>query len=191
MLAAGIKTPVPLEELEIHLREEIERQTKSGLHEQQAFETAVSQIGQGSALKTEFVIAGGLLGLLGENKPTRINRILGALWTAQCLWFLSKLLPVLGRVWLYQQTLITSGFFLLVFGVIMYLSGVFGGVYLFRGAKLGRRIIRIIALLGVVACVAQILRFRSLSAWGIALTVFNLITIRLLHTTQKQKLATK
>ena len=38
MLAAGIKTPVPLEELEIHLREEIERQMKSGLNEQDAFE---------------------------------------------------------------------------------------------------------------------------------------------------------
>lgn len=31
MLAAGIKTPVPLEELESHLRDEIEQQTKSGL----------------------------------------------------------------------------------------------------------------------------------------------------------------
>ena len=28
MLSAGIKTPVPLEELEIHLREEIEQQIK-------------------------------------------------------------------------------------------------------------------------------------------------------------------
>ena len=37
MLAAGIKTPVPLEELEIHLREEIERQMKSGLNEQTGF----------------------------------------------------------------------------------------------------------------------------------------------------------
>jgi hypothetical protein len=32
MLAAGIETPLPLEELEIHLREEIERQVKSGLN---------------------------------------------------------------------------------------------------------------------------------------------------------------
>ena len=30
MLAAGIKSPVPLEELESHLREEITQQTKSG-----------------------------------------------------------------------------------------------------------------------------------------------------------------
>jgi hypothetical protein len=31
MLAAGIKTPVPLEELEIHLREDVEQQMQSGL----------------------------------------------------------------------------------------------------------------------------------------------------------------
>ena len=46
MLAAGIKTPVPLEELESHLREDIERQMKSGLSAQQAFEIAVKKIGQ-------------------------------------------------------------------------------------------------------------------------------------------------
>ena len=38
MLAAGIQTPVPLEELEVHLRDEIEQQIKSGSDEQQAFE---------------------------------------------------------------------------------------------------------------------------------------------------------
>jgi leader peptidase (prepilin peptidase)/N-methyltransferase len=59
MLAAGIKTPVPLAELEIHLREEIEQQLKSGLSEQEAFNFAVQKIGQASALKSEFVKAGG------------------------------------------------------------------------------------------------------------------------------------
>lgn len=54
MLTAGIKNPVPLEELEIHLREEIERQMKSGMDAQQAFEITVSQIGQAKELKTEF-----------------------------------------------------------------------------------------------------------------------------------------
>ena len=54
MLAAGIKTPVPLEELEIHLRDEIERQTKSGLNEQKAFEISVQQIGRPKMLKREF-----------------------------------------------------------------------------------------------------------------------------------------
>jgi hypothetical protein len=54
MLAAGIKSPVPLAELEIHLREEIEQQMKSGLSEQKAFEISVQQIGQPKMLKREF-----------------------------------------------------------------------------------------------------------------------------------------
>jgi len=54
MLAAGIKMPVPLEELEIHLRDEIERQMKSGLDEQEIFNSAVQKIGQAKPLKTEF-----------------------------------------------------------------------------------------------------------------------------------------
>src|SRR5271155_3701796 len=54
MLAAGIKTPVPLEELEIHLREEIERQMNSGTNPQQAFENSVQQMGHADELKGEF-----------------------------------------------------------------------------------------------------------------------------------------
>jgi hypothetical protein len=54
MLAAGIKTPVPLEELEIHLREEIERQMKTGLSEQEAFEISIQRIGQPKMLNNEF-----------------------------------------------------------------------------------------------------------------------------------------
>ena len=54
MLAVGIKTPVPLEELEIHLREEIERQMQSGLSAQQALGIAVKKIGHAPELKREF-----------------------------------------------------------------------------------------------------------------------------------------
>ena len=54
MLAAGIKTPVPLEELEIHLHDEFEQQMQSGLNAQQSFEAAVRRIGQSHALKLEF-----------------------------------------------------------------------------------------------------------------------------------------
>ena len=57
MLAAGIKSPVPLEELEIHLREEIDQQMKSGLNEQEVFNSAVQTIGQGKVLESEFKIA--------------------------------------------------------------------------------------------------------------------------------------
>lgn len=54
MRAAGIKTPVPLEELEGHLREEIDRQMKAGTDSKQAFEAAVQKIGPASALESEF-----------------------------------------------------------------------------------------------------------------------------------------
>jgi hypothetical protein len=54
MLAAGIKSPVPLEELECHLREQIEEQIRSGISEQLAFETAVRRIGCADELKMEF-----------------------------------------------------------------------------------------------------------------------------------------
>jgi hypothetical protein len=54
MLAAGIKTPVPLEELESHLRDEIERQTESGLSEAEAFKAAIQNIGQAQVIQNEF-----------------------------------------------------------------------------------------------------------------------------------------
>ena len=85
MLAAGIKTPVPLEELECHLREEIEEQVQSGVSEQQAFEIAVRQIGQADLLKAEFRNAG-FLNWWGEDSQTRINRAFALLWLAYCWW---------------------------------------------------------------------------------------------------------
>jgi len=54
MLAAGIESPVPLEELETHLREEIGQQMKSGRGEAEAFESAVQIIGQAHKVHGEF-----------------------------------------------------------------------------------------------------------------------------------------
>ena len=45
---------MPLEELENHLRDDVECQMKSGLTEQKAFEIAVGRIGQASSLNMEF-----------------------------------------------------------------------------------------------------------------------------------------
>ncbi len=59
MRAAGIKTPVPLEELESHLREDVAQQMRSGSDQRQAFEVAVLRIGRAGALKQEFKKAGG------------------------------------------------------------------------------------------------------------------------------------
>jgi hypothetical protein len=54
MLAAGIKTPVPLEELEIHLHEEIDRRVNSGQSEVDAFSSAARNIGQAQLVQNEF-----------------------------------------------------------------------------------------------------------------------------------------
>ena len=54
MLAAGVKAPVPLDELECHLREDVEQQAKVGLSEAEAFTGAVQKIGQAQAVKKEF-----------------------------------------------------------------------------------------------------------------------------------------
>jgi hypothetical protein len=55
MLAAGFQTPAPLEELEAHLREEIERQTKMGLNPQDAFSSAVQELGPAHTVQNEFM----------------------------------------------------------------------------------------------------------------------------------------
>jgi hypothetical protein len=58
MLAAGIEAPAPLDELELHLREDIEVRVKSGWDERQAFEMAAEQIGRAGLLQKEFMNAG-------------------------------------------------------------------------------------------------------------------------------------
>jgi len=57
MLAAGLQTPVPLDELETHLRDDIARQIKSGLGETEAFQLAIQKLGPAATLKSEFEIA--------------------------------------------------------------------------------------------------------------------------------------
>jgi hypothetical protein len=91
MLAAGIKTPAPLEELEIHLREEIERQIKSGIEEERAFAGAVARVGPADSLKTEFERSRGFLGWLAgrfasipcnimiKNHPVSFGAVIGML----------------------------------------------------------------------------------------------------------------
>jgi hypothetical protein len=54
MLAAGIKAPEPLEELELHLRDEVDEQLRRVDNEEQAFAAAVEQLGSPGELKREF-----------------------------------------------------------------------------------------------------------------------------------------
>ena len=54
MLAAGIKKPQPLGELELHLREEIHQMIQAGVDQQAAFTSAVINLGPAPALQNEF-----------------------------------------------------------------------------------------------------------------------------------------
>jgi hypothetical protein len=55
MLAAGVKSPKVISELESHLREDIEQQMLVGLDAQQAFANAAVRLGHARVLKAEFV----------------------------------------------------------------------------------------------------------------------------------------
>ena len=54
MRTTGLKPREVLEELESHLRDDIEEQVRSGIDPQQAFAVAVERVGEAGALKAEF-----------------------------------------------------------------------------------------------------------------------------------------
>ena len=88
MLAAGVKSPVPLEELEIHLHEEIERQINLGGREAEAFSLAVQIVGSAQTVQCEFK-------KLEETEPER-KWTEGQIWSGAVLGLLQ--LVVLGAV---------------------------------------------------------------------------------------------
>jgi hypothetical protein len=184
MLAAGIKTPVPLDELESHLREEIERQMQLGENAQQAFEVAVARIGRAEVLKAEFAKAKGRLSFSGDNKSTKTDRILGALWLTGCAWSFNTVCHQ--RISSHPPYVSPDPSLILMNmdAVLIYAAGVIGSVFLFRGAMWGRSIVRMLALLMMVACIAQILNSGMLAGWRVGcgiVAVFSLISIWLLH----------
>jgi len=65
IVMAGISTPEVLDELESHLREEVEQQIRLGSSEERAFEIALQRMGRTDALQTEF---------------QKIGRVASALW---------------------------------------------------------------------------------------------------------------
>ena len=59
MAAGGLKRPDVLNELESHLRDEVDEQMRSGMSVEQAFEAAVQQMGPVGIIKAEFAKVGG------------------------------------------------------------------------------------------------------------------------------------
>lgn len=68
MIAAGLHKGEALDELESHLREDIQQQIQAGLTTQRAFESAVERIGGPQVLKGEFAKVSRRTGILGMLK---------------------------------------------------------------------------------------------------------------------------
>jgi len=91
MTEGGIKSPAILDELESHLREEIERQTRLGVEELRAFEIAAQKIGDSEVLKSEFAKIRGF-------KEVPFGRMVGAACCAAAALYSMVLAPALFTV---------------------------------------------------------------------------------------------
>ncbi len=96
MLAAGINKPALVEELESHLREEIERRIKAGINVQNAFEIATQQIGEAGGIKAEF----------GKIDADRVSRPLVLIaWGS---FIVSFFLPACNQLWGWQCAVLSA-----------------------------------------------------------------------------------
>src|SRR5262245_19968787 len=86
MVAAGVAASDVLDELESHLRDDVEEQVRSGMYLEAAFASAVQRIGAAKTLRAEFVNSGGL--------PGRSTRKF--LW---CFYWVSSALVILIDLW--------------------------------------------------------------------------------------------
>jgi hypothetical protein len=168
MLAAGIKTPVPLEELESHLRMEIDRQIQAGASDEEAFQRTVLQMGPARDLKAEFAKTGNFLTFLGNAKFTIIHRILGILWLVHCsLGFFGMSREIIlhlahGR----HGGLLMGLLFWAVYG-----AGIGGSILVIRGAKPGRWMVGTLAGLFALFSLCILLRLIT------AVQVFSVVKV--------------
>src|SRR5688572_3545734 len=77
----GIDSPEVLDELESHLREDVQQQIRSGLNPQQAFNSALQRFGQRHALHTEFNKING-----GAKLLDRLMGLLSVILAAFIIW---------------------------------------------------------------------------------------------------------
>lgn len=115
MLAAGINMPVPLEELESHLREEIERQMGLGRDEKEAFEISAAHIGKPVELKNEFK---------KEERKLMKKALIVLVGIFMILFGPAIIMPALAKHYHYGMAWNTGIFWPVVIGTIITLTGV-------------------------------------------------------------------
>ena len=117
LTAAGVRVPGVLDELESHLRDDVDGLLRTGLNEQDAFETAVARIGDVQSLESEF------------NRECKIKN--AVLLAVMILYFLASGIPVLFKLFSFSD--ISSA---------QQISGLaavaFTGIAFFGGRRLGR-----------------------------------------------------
>jgi hypothetical protein len=197
MLAAGIKTPVPLEELESHLREEIGGQIQSGMPEEQAFGIAVKNIGQAGPLKKEFKNAG-FLSWLGDDKNTRINRVFALFWLIICGWpSISIGCALISDAvhWVFagteQSVGATPGLLTAFIFEVIFVRGLVASIRVIRGKDAEIRTLRFIAVLVLAMLVAQVFKFKTASALGIVQIVIVMASLFLMRPQKDPKTASR
>jgi hypothetical protein len=129
MLAAGIRTPVPLEELESHLRDDIEAQMDSGTDAQRAFASASERVGPAAELRGEFQKANRIETMKRQLRETLIAITLIAI-------LLGFLLPPIAK-WKAHQSWNTVDTAIFVSGTILFIAGAaFTAICAFRRSKM-------------------------------------------------------
>jgi hypothetical protein len=88
MAAGGVKTPAVLDELETHLREDVEQQIRAGKEDTAAFELAERRIGGSDLLKAEFA-------KIERFKEVSFGRLIGAACCVAAALYSMVLAPVL------------------------------------------------------------------------------------------------
>ena len=127
MLAAGINTSEVLNELESHLREDVELQTQSGSDKQSAFAIAVQRMGQADGLRQEFK----KVGVMTERRPMKRNiTILTGLFGM--VWGYSMIMPLLGNL---HRTGVLRSLTWLLFGIALVIGGGSVAFYGIRSCK--------------------------------------------------------
>ncbi len=180
---AGLDSPELLDELESHLREEIQKLIKLGMMEPAAFALAVDQIGEANLLRREFARATGFSGWLSRHK----NHLLGAFWLVFCFGGFLKLAAPLSSIgYSFADFRPTPDFLLALLMVYVYLRGTIGSVLLFGGSLRERRFLRFLAALDAVGGVAAIATWHF--TWlTVIFTPLGMVSIWLLRPPQKLK----
>jgi hypothetical protein len=192
MFAAGLRSAATLDELESHLREETERQSKAGLDKAAAFHAAVQQIGRPGFLTAEFGRAGGFLDWLGQDKTARTNRVLALLWLIYCAGGFFRLGSDFFTVFYFSLSTfrLTPDFYLALLLEGIYLRGTIASVLFFGGRSRERRVLWLIAILDGVGGIAAIIGTRQFHALTVVFTILGVVSIWWLRPTKKNRVTT-